>query len=234
MEQTQNLPALGLNQKVTGYLEKYPVILQLCRFGAIGILNTALDFLILNFVSETLNITKGLSLGGVNIIGFSAAVVQSYFWNRYWAFGDQEKSLLKNFIRLVMVGLLGAFGMAAVFLGAAAGAFSFYYLIVLVVYVAAQIALWKSFGLSEANSDIPSLHTPTVSEEQGKKSLQFWSFLIVSFVGLLINSGLVGLLSERLMFVDSAALNKNVAKIIATLASLIWNFVGYKLVVFKK
>src|SRR5580765_5827519 len=100
-------------------LARKPIIYQILRFAAIGILNTALDFIILNFVSKTLGIESGLRLGTINVIGFSAAMVQSYFWNRYWAFSQNETAdVMKNFWRLLSVGGIGIVGFVAVLVGA--------------------------------------------------------------------------------------------------------------------
>jgi putative flippase GtrA len=90
--------------------------------------------------------------------------------------------------------------------------------------------LWKAFGLSQsANS---------VAVEPVRKifglSVQFWTFLVVSLIGLLVNSGLLAFISSNMQLVESPDLNKNLAKIVATFASLVWNFIGYKLIVFRK
>lgn len=201
------------------YLEKYPVILQLARFGAIGVLNTALDFLILNFVSKTLEVTSGARLGGVNVPGFIFAVIQSYYWNKYWAFDSNKISPLKNFVRLVLVGALGVAALVLVLVGSQINAMPSYYLMVLAAYLVAELALWFGFKLS-AN--------PTQTGNP------FWSFIAVSVVGLLINSLLLSLISEYVPLVANGDLNKNLAKIVATGASLVWNFIGYKVFVFKK
>lgn len=65
---------------------------------------------------------------------------------------------------------------------------------------------------------------------------QFLQFLIVSIIGLLINGGIVYIITTWLkpMFGLSDVSWANIGKIIATGASLIWNFIGYKFIVFKK
>src|SRR5437868_413573 len=107
MENISTQPTIGL--KIESLLSRYPVILQLCRFVAIGVLNYAIDSIIFNFISKFTGVQAGATLGFVNIPGFVVAVIQSYVWNHYWAFGEQSQGLLKNFIRLVLVGLLGFF-----------------------------------------------------------------------------------------------------------------------------
>lgn len=210
-----------LSGKINDFLSKKPVIMQLLRFAAIGVLNTALDFLVLNFISRTLGITSGFKLGQINVIGFALAVVQSYMWNRYWAFSGNEQgvTLVRNFVRLVLVGLLGAIALALVLLGASAP--SSYFLIILGIYLISEVVLWRAFGLSKNAAD--------ESHRQ-----QFLGFILVSVVGLIVNSVLLGTVSERFTVVQNAELNKNMAKILATGASLVWNFIGYKIFVFKK
>lgn len=71
------------------------------------------------------------------------------------------------------------------------------------------------------------------SSDQGKK---FASFIGISVIGAVINTSIVRFVSTNIdpVFGLSAPLWLNVAKALATGISLIWNFIGYKLVVFKK
>jgi putative flippase GtrA len=71
------------------------------------------------------------------------------------------------------------------------------------------------------------------NQDQGKK---FSSFICVSIGGVIINSSIVYLITSFIspMFSISPVLWANLAKMFATGASLIWNFIGYKFLVFKK
>lgn len=225
MENTQSVPATGPGEKLNQLLAKYPIILQLLKFAAIGVINTALDFLVLNFISKTLNISSGLKLGQVNVVGFVLAVIQSYFWNRYWTFSfEKTVSAWKSFWRLVLMGVLGAIALAAVLFGAKYAAPANYYLIITLMFLVLEVLMWEGFGLSK---------NPSISQSQN----QFMLFFLVSIVGLLINSVLVALLSNYSPLASQpgyADINKNIAKLAATLVSLVWNFIGYKIFVFKK
>ncbi len=212
-------------------LRKYPVILQLLRFATIGAINTAIDFIILNLVSKSFGIESGLKLGGVNVIGVAAAIIQSYFWNRHWAFAVQgHETPVKNLVQLFLVGALGLGSFLAVVWGAAVSAQPFYFLAILVVFLLVEVLLWFGLGLQKYEPD-----SQTRSE--------FLAFVVVSIIGVIINSGLLSLLSQYLIAGGAglgagislgADLIKNIAKFAATLISLAWNFVGYKLIVFKK
>ncbi|MEO8065259.1 MAG: GtrA family protein [Candidatus Doudnabacteria bacterium] len=71
------------------------------------------------------------------------------------------------------------------------------------------------------------------SGEQGKK---FSLFLIVSIIGVTINTSIVTFITSHVspMFGLPPRAWLIAAKLVATGVSLIWNFIGYKVIVFKK
>lgn len=213
--QTNTMP----QNKLDMMLQTHPVILQLLRFAAIGFLNTALTFVVYNYVSKLLGIEQGGSLGLVSGLGFLLATCQSYFWNRHWTFGSNTWSILQNFWRLLLVGTAGVLTLVLVLLGSKATAPSYYYLFILAIFVIAQIVLWFGFGFNKSPS-----------EEKNP----YLSFFIVSLVGFLINVSIVATFSSAVHLTTNPDLNKNVAQVVATAVALIWNFLGFKLIVFKK
>ncbi len=142
--------------------KKILVLSQFSRFVAVGFLNTAIDFGILNILSTWSGITAGLKIGGVNIPGFIVAVINSYFWNKLWVFKDRNK-------------------------------------------------------------------------KEGVMN-DFLKFLTVTIIGMLLNSGIVILITTYippLAGISSSAW-LNAAKASASIISLIWNFLGFKLIVFNR
>lgn len=136
------------------------VFAQFSKFVAVGFLNTALDFGVLNLLSMITGITAGFVVGGVNIPGVALSVTNAYFWNKFWVFKDRDdKSIF---------------------------------------------------------SDLPK-------------------FAVVSIAGILINSGIVILLTTYVpvpvFLTDERWLN--LAKVAASFVSLITNFLGYKFLVFR-
>lgn len=138
--------------------KKYRIFYQIAKFILVGILNTSIDFGVLNILIFIFKIYGGLGIIVINSISFTLAVINSYLWNKYWTF-ESEKRIA------------------------------------------------------------------------GK---EFFQFLFISIIGLLINDSIVYFLTT---FIPPSGLNlaiwANIAKISATLIQLIWNFLGYKLIVFK-
>jgi putative flippase GtrA len=210
----------NLQQKITSFLETHIVIYQFLRFACIGFLNTALNFLILNTLSKALNINQGLPLGAVEALGFAAAVVQSYLWNKTWTFGNEQGvTLWRNVIRLVFVGLLGFLGVVFVFVGSRFSAPWVFYLAILVIYLIFESVLWRHFGFHMSDWD--------------HAGHSFLIFFVVTLVGLGLNVALISVVSSNLHLTHTD-LDKNIAAALATGVSLFWNFVGYKIFVFKK
>jgi putative flippase GtrA len=208
----------NFSQKITGLLQKYPVVLQLCRFAAIGFLNTGLSFVLANLVSKYFGIEQGSGLGLSSGVGFLCATVQSYYWNKNWAFGQQNAPLLQNFFRLVIVGVVGVVTLGLVYFGSKFLAPYYYYIILLLVFIAVELVLWFAFKLSSATAS----QNPVLS------------FFVVSLIGFFINYLIASQFSVAVHLTANADLNKNLALVAATCISLIWNFIGYKIFVFKK
>jgi putative flippase GtrA len=75
----------------------------------------------------------------------------------------------------------------------------------------------------------------TFEKELGIKTQEFSLFLIVSFIGLTLNSAIVYVGTTFLTLSSiSVGASMNVIKILATFFSMVWNFLGYKIFVFKK
>lgn len=215
---------LGL---LSDLLNKRPIILQLLKFGCIGALNAALDFILLNLLTEAFSIQKGAGLGVLNVVSVSAAIIQSYFWNKSWAFVKVGTvSVLKQFVRLMLVGGLGVIAFLAVLLGSQFNYGVAYFTWLFVFYIVLQIAVWLSVR-SDSSGET----------RQASTRAEFFGFVIVSVIGAGINSliltGLVAYFGHSLPSI-SDKLFKNIAKMAATVVSLVWNFIGYKFFVFRK
>ena len=159
-------PAAFLGLWIFAFLsKKISVLFQIGKFGAVGVSNTAVDLGVFSILKFLTGSTFGLAVAGINVPGFALAVINSYFWNKYWTFKKTEET----------------------------------------------ISATKATG-------------------------EFLQFIIVSVIGLGINSGLVYAFTTFMepQFGLSQNLWATGVKIIATPVSFAWNFVGYKFIVFKK
>lgn len=72
------------------------------------------------------------------------------------------------------------------------------------------------------------------AKEKNSAVKEFVQFLVVSIIGTLINSGIVYIITTWVDPMTGKEIWANIAKGIATIVSLTWNFIGYKFIVFKK
>lgn len=73
------------------------------RFALVGVLNTLIDFGVLNF----LILVFGWPTVAANTISFSLAATNSYILNKFWTFGDFRKNYLSQFPSFLVVALVG-------------------------------------------------------------------------------------------------------------------------------
>lgn len=204
------------------------LIRQFIRFVGIGFLNTAVDYVVFNLGAVLSGVYTGRGVGYISAASFTVAVFHSYFWNKHWAFAKQEQrrdgGIFKNMSQFISAAVFGAAIIAAVIFGAAQKYSYLFYILMLVILLSGEMALWKIFNLGK---------NPIASEKNGK---EFLLFIIVSLIGILINSQILdkGTTHIAPQFGLNQELWTNLIKIGATGIALIWNFIGYKLVVFKR
>jgi len=102
---------------VSLFEEKIPVLFQAGKSFLVGILNTFIDFGILSVLMETFGIFAGLPYVVFKGISFSFATINSYFWNKFWAFKKRKtKETLKEtsqFYLITFGGLLINLGISS-------------------------------------------------------------------------------------------------------------------------
>lgn len=132
---------------------------QFYKFVLVGVLNTLLDLAVLNGLIVLTGIAMGWHFSLFKGVSFAIAVVNSYFWNKFWTFRKKEGGGVREFSQFLAVSLVG--------LG--------------------------------VNVGIASLFVNIIGP-QGGMAPQLWA---------------------------------NAAAVAAIVFSTIWNFIGYKLIVFK-
>lgn len=69
---------------------------QFGKFAAIGFTNAAVDFGVLNILIANTDISSGGWYPIFKGISFISAIIPSYFWNKYWAFGSSQGDALTS------------------------------------------------------------------------------------------------------------------------------------------
>jgi len=87
---------------------KWPLVFQFGKFLVIGSSNFSIDFGILNLFINLTDIDRGILYSVFKATSFILASVNSYFWNKYWTFGDSEgKGMVKQFMKFFLVAVGG-------------------------------------------------------------------------------------------------------------------------------
>jgi putative flippase GtrA len=199
------------------------LFLQAVRFFGIGFLNTAVDFAVINFLATLFGIYEGLGLAILNIISFSTAVIHSYYWNKNWAFvSSSSEKLFENIAKFIVAAGMGGVVILAAFYGPNQEYGAAFYISLILILAVGELILWKWLNLSGFGTS--------------PKSRELLLFFVVSVIGALINTGIITLATSYIdpLFGMGEQLWLNFAKAAATGISLVWNFVGYKIFVFKR
>jgi len=93
-------------------------IYEFIKFLIVGILNTTLDFLVLNYLSAYFNIFSGPWMIVFNSLSFGIAVINSYFLNKFWTFQSSGKKIASEIFLFFSVSFgASLINTAIVFLG---------------------------------------------------------------------------------------------------------------------
>jgi len=83
--------------------------IQFIKFLLVGVLNTGIDFGVLNLLMFLTGITSGFYYSLFKAISFTCGVTNSYIWNKRWTFKKGKSLEKKEFSKFFSVSLV-AFG----------------------------------------------------------------------------------------------------------------------------
>ena len=84
-----------------------PVFFEFGKFLVIGLSNAIIDFGVLNLLILLTDIERGHYFSLFKGLSSIAAIVNSYLWNRVWAFESSEPEKPKEFLQFVVVSFIG-------------------------------------------------------------------------------------------------------------------------------
>lgn len=87
--------------------KKIPVIYQFAKFGAVGVLNTMIDFGVLNLIIAFSGIAAGVWFSVFKGFSFLVATTNSFVWNKFWTFGSKEKATAGQAAKFYLIAILG-------------------------------------------------------------------------------------------------------------------------------
>lgn len=93
-----------------------PLLRQIAKFVIVGVLNTLVDFGVLNLLIFFTGVASGVSFSVFKGIAFLAAVTNSFLWNKYWTFratGRVEQREAAQFFAVSVVGFFLNVGAAS-------------------------------------------------------------------------------------------------------------------------
>lgn len=89
------------------YLSRFWLVLgQFGKFAAVGVLNTLLDFGVLNILILITGIATGWFFSLFKALSFLIAVTNSYFWNKFWTFQSRRPTNSGEYARFVVFSLV--------------------------------------------------------------------------------------------------------------------------------
>lgn len=97
------LSILGL-YIVESLFKKTKALIQFARSFLVGILNTFIDLGVLNILIALSGITSGWKYSGLVTFSFACSTINSYLWNKFWAFEKKETKVgTKEFSQFALV-----------------------------------------------------------------------------------------------------------------------------------
>jgi putative flippase GtrA len=81
--------------------------MQAIRFGMVGVLNTAIDFAVLNSLMLGFGVTAGPGLLLCNVAAFAVASLNSYLLNKRWTFAEKSAASARQYLRFIAFNFVG-------------------------------------------------------------------------------------------------------------------------------
>ncbi|MEK7507572.1 MAG: GtrA family protein [Patescibacteria group bacterium] len=85
----------------------FPVAYQFAKFAAVGTLNNAIDFGVVNLAIFLSGIASGWGYSIFKTVSFVAGTTNSFFWNKFWTFGAMAKPHSREVMKFYSFAIVG-------------------------------------------------------------------------------------------------------------------------------
>lgn len=85
----------------------YIAIKQAIKFVLVGTLNTIVDLGVLNLLIFISGVASGLGYTAFKGVSFILAVINSYFFNKFWTFKSRGGAAKREFVQFFVVSVIG-------------------------------------------------------------------------------------------------------------------------------
>ena len=83
-------------------LKKFPVLKQVIKFGIVGVSNILVDVLVYWLLTRFGHLYYILAA----TVSFLAANIWSYFWNRRWTFHDDNRAIVRQYLKFLAANIV--------------------------------------------------------------------------------------------------------------------------------
>lgn len=98
---------INLKNQILGSLDKYQGIVQIIKFGIVGLSNTLVSYIVYLII-----LFLGVHYIVGNIMGFILSVLNSFYWNNKYVFKEEQsnrvwwKALIKTYLSYGFTGII--------------------------------------------------------------------------------------------------------------------------------
>jgi putative flippase GtrA len=86
---------------------RVPSLFEFSKFAVVGVLNSGVDFGILNFLMLMTAVSSGAGFLAFKSISVTLGVINSYLWNKYWTFDTSNSAdARREFVAFMVVTLI--------------------------------------------------------------------------------------------------------------------------------
>jgi putative flippase GtrA len=89
------------------FKDRHPFVPQFIRFFCVGLINTAIDFTVLNSLIYLTGKSSGIYFPIFKSTSFIVSVTNSYLMNKRWTFKSLEAEKAKQFAKFIGINLIG-------------------------------------------------------------------------------------------------------------------------------